>query len=884
MSDTYIEPIPSAEPLDAARSRRRAWRHWPKRLLVVLALLWMAAEGISLAIQHTRLRGILTAQFEAAMGRPVEVGSYHFSLWDGPVVQARSVTVAEDPRFGAEYFLRTDSMAVRLRWRSLLHGRVEFDTISLTHPSLNLVRSSSGEWNLAEWLPRPSALPRPGGFAGPIAPFTPTRLHRIEIDGGRINFKIEDEKLPFAFVAVHGALEMSGPGRWRLSLQAIPWRAAVVLQQAGTIQVSGDMGGTSSRLRPASIDVSWAGASLSDVLRLARGDDFGLRGSLFLSINAHTDGDAEGWKVISRARLQQLHRWDLALRPDNPSLNVVTQMAWRPLAPYVDLTQASIEALHSNLHAKGSLDWSSPTTTSEHARSVPRVVISSAQIDAGDLLAWARAFRSGIADNLSVRGLALVDATVSGWPPRLVHAQLSSNGMDFSGAALRKPARVGRFELIYDSPKQKGEGNGLAWLGPVSVSWGPTGHPDGSFRFEKAARRTIGAPAVWHLSGSTIQVRDLVAGAGALGWNVSRGWDLAGPFACDLRWRPVPGTRFLDALRQPVGWMEFGASDGAVLRVPFLNLPIQQIKAWVDLKAGVRQASVISAEAFGSRWRGTFQRLNPSSWWQFDLAADRLSAADLDRWLNPRWRESFLDRMLPFLSPHSEGSVAPGNLQAAGHLSVGRFSLASLEVSDLQTEVEIHGRHVALANAEAQFYGGPVRGSFEAGFDPAPSYHANLDFSRVDVSALIEAMPSLASLAADSAAGRISLDARGSTRADLVNSLVCQGDARLEGPELQTIRFSGPPSASSQPANLLRFLSGSANFSCSQDRIQFHNLVLQSPDTTYEGLGTVDFHRHVNLDLRAVQASPVAPTLHLAGTLSGLEAELISSASPLPTH
>jgi uncharacterized protein involved in outer membrane biogenesis len=883
MSDTYVEPIPSAEPLEAARSRPHAWGHWAKRALVALALLWMAAEGISLAIQHTRLRGILTAQFEATMGRPVEVGSFHFSLWDGPVVQARSVTVAEDPRFGAEYFLRTDSMAVRLRWRSLLHGRVEFDTISLTHPSLNLVRNSSGEWNLAEWLPRPGALPRPGGFAGPIAPFTPTRLHRIEIDGGRINFKLEDEKLPFAFVGVHGAVEMSGPGRWRLSLQAIPWRAAVALQQAGTIQVLGDMGGTSSRLRPASIDVSWAGASLSDVLRLARGDDFGLRGALFLSIDARTDGDAEGWKVNSQARLRQLHRWDLALRPDNPSLNVVAQMAWRPSAP-VELTQAIIEAPHSNLRAKGILDWSYPTSTSEHAGPVPQVVVSSAQIDADDLLAWARAFHSGIADNLSVGGLALVDATVSGWPPRLVRAQLSSNGMDFSGAALVKPARVGRFELLYDSPKEKGEGNGLAWLGPISVSWGSTGHPDGSFRFEKAARRATGAPAVWHLSGSTIQVRDLVAGAGALGWNISRGWDLAGPFACDLRWRPVPGTRFLDALRQPLGWMEFGASDGAVLRAPFLNLPIQQIKAWVDLKPGVRQASLISAQAFGARWRGTLQHLNPSAWWQFDLAADRFSAADLDRWLNPRWRGSFLDRMLPFLSPRSEGGVAPGNLQATGHLSVGRFSLASLEVSDLQTEVEIHGRRVALTNAEAQFYGGPVRGSFEAGFDPAPSYHANLDFSHIDVSVLIEATPSLASLAAGSAAGRISFDARGSTRAELVNSLLCQGDASLEGPELQTIHLSGLPNVSSAPAGALRFLSGSANFSCGQGRIQFHNLVLEAPDTTYEGSGTIDFHRNVNLDLRTVQASPVAPTLHLAGTLSGLEAELISSATPRRTR
>ncbi|HXY79578.1 MAG TPA: hypothetical protein VEI08_02975, partial [Candidatus Bathyarchaeia archaeon] len=106
MSGTYVEPIPAAESLNPVSPGRRLWSRWPARILVLVVALWALAEGASLAIQHTRLRNVLTAQIAAAMGRPVEVRRYGLSFWGGPVIEARSVTVGEDPRFGAEYFLR----------------------------------------------------------------------------------------------------------------------------------------------------------------------------------------------------------------------------------------------------------------------------------------------------------------------------------------------------------------------------------------------------------------------------------------------------------------------------------------------------------------------------------------------------------------------------------------------------------------------------------------------------------------------------------------------------------------------------------------------------------------------------------------------------------
>src|SRR5262249_2505860 len=150
-------------------------------------------------------------------------------------------------------------------WRGLLRGQFEFGTLELSRPSLNLVRNSSGSWNLERWLPpAKSASGTSTSSVGP--PSTPAnRLQKIDIDDGRINFKLVDEKLPFAFTAVSGSVDQVSPGRWRLLLAAQPWRSGVSLQSTGTVAVSGQVAGTSARLQPAEINVHWEKVSLADM-------------------------------------------------------------------------------------------------------------------------------------------------------------------------------------------------------------------------------------------------------------------------------------------------------------------------------------------------------------------------------------------------------------------------------------------------------------------------------------------------------------------------------------------------------------------------------------------------------------------------------------------
>src|SRR5579863_1896598 len=140
------------------RKRYLWWSAFP--ILCILAASW----SFSVALQAGWLRRSLSSRLGSSFGRPVEVAHFGFTLWGGPKFEADSITVSEDPRFGQEYFLRAERLTARLRWAALLRGRMEFAELSLSRPSLNLVRSADGQWNVETWLPPTKAQPSIQGY------------------------------------------------------------------------------------------------------------------------------------------------------------------------------------------------------------------------------------------------------------------------------------------------------------------------------------------------------------------------------------------------------------------------------------------------------------------------------------------------------------------------------------------------------------------------------------------------------------------------------------------------------------------------------------------------------------------------------------------------
>jgi AsmA-like C-terminal region/AsmA family len=845
------EPVVQDPPLEPVVAPPRSWTWLPKSIVLLLVFIWLLSLGISFLIRHTSLQGRLTGRLEKVFGRHVEVGRYDFSLWGGPTLEAQAVTLAEDPRFGHEYFLRAESLTVRLRWQSLLRGHMELGRILLRRPSLNLVRNEAGDWNLAEWLPRPATLAFPtaatNANASPYQPaYVPAtqptvRFTRIEVDSGRINFKRGYEKSPFAFISVDGYVEPDGPGRWRVNLEATPTRAAVVLQSPGTIFLSGSLGGTSSRLRPASLDLAWSDASISDVLRLFRGDDFGVRGSLAAALHAETEGDT--WNLQAQSQLHELHRWDLPLRSDNPAVDIIAKMALNTVTSVLDVSSATIEAASSSAHASAQFDWSGApkSSASVSGSAVPnQIQIFQTQIGLNDVLAWLRAFHSDVASDVALAGTANVSADLQSWPLQVVRASATITSAQLTSPRLRLPAHLSQFQLLYDH-RGASIAPALLYFGAVAPE-----AASGSFHLESTAGAAPHDRPGFRLFGNLPQARDLIATAGALGWNISRGWDLAGPLRCDLHWH---GDTF-PWKSQPTGNIEWGADEGnASLLTPFLNQPVQHIRARADLKPDSRHITLSAAEAFGAHWTGTFDNHADGEGWQFALSTGQLDISDLDRWLNPRWRESLIYRVLPFLNPNSPSNSVPENLRAAGRLSIDEFTVGPIALKHLQEDLRIGGRHLEVANAKAQFFGGTLEGSLDAQLAATPVYRIAAEYSHVDLAALTAESPTLASLFAGYASGDIALHFSGASPGDLLSSLRCSGTTHVIDPELRLLNLSETLRAASLRPGASSFREATASFTCAEEKINFGELLFDGASQEVQGAGDVSFDRTLNLQL-----------------------------------
>ena len=414
---------------------RNSW----KIAVWVTAIVVAAQIAASISVRTSGVRNYFSERLEDAFGRPVQVKHFNIEILPSPRIYASGVTVGEDPAFGYEYFLRAEQLTAGLRWSGFLRGRFEFGTLSLSQPSLTLVRNSEGRWNLEDWLPPAK---RTGVVTSPVygpsrAPTVANRLEKIEIDDGRINFKKIDIKQPFALTSVSGTVEQISPGRWKVELYAQPWRSGVALQSAGTVQVRGDIAGTSARLQPASLAVRWNKVSLADLFRLLHGKDYGVRGTFELEAIAKSGAPPDAteatnsrslndsfvggdWSYSLKASAAQIHRWDLTERSDNPALTANVQGRCNVALKRLAANTLTLETPLSNLHGTGEFVSA--------ANPFMQIKFKSAGLQGADILSWYRAFHPDVADSISVDQFFTGTLQLQAWPFQLQEINLSSLG------------------------------------------------------------------------------------------------------------------------------------------------------------------------------------------------------------------------------------------------------------------------------------------------------------------------------------------------------------------------------------------------------------------------------------------------------------------------
>lgn len=846
-------------------TRRSRKRKWLFALLTLVLLFLVLAIAASRLVASKHAAQYLTTRLERAFGRPVEVSNFSVRWIPIPGIVAERVTIGEDPRFGHEYFLRADSIVASPRWRSLFAAKLELGTIELSHPSLNLVCNPDGRWNVESWLPPPSAARAVQNSSAPTSTSRATQLSRIEIDSGRINFSRGTDREPFALEELTGSIEQESPGRWRIALAAQPSRSTIHLQNSGTLSVTGRISGTSARLQPADITISWSNASLADALRLALGRDPGVRGDFGFEIKAHTDqatssdprniplGPAH-WNISASARVAGLHRWDMPFRPDNPAANLLLDAEWNAGAPQIVFSKVSVEAPHSKIDGAATVAWS-------HELS-PDVHLKSSGVAFEDLLAWYRAFQPGVADSLSVEGFFAGDTSFGGWPMRATGGKIESTGamVSASGTTLAK-----------SSPIESRLDPGAVEILPIVLTIaGPANRPAASTN--SAAVRTqpgaitfqgkLFAPASsvgkkpaspdWNydfaLRGDFAHFEDLLNAARLVGRPLNNGWQVEGGLTGNLRWIGNVHSHFPKATGEV-------SPRAAILKLPLLNQPVEIANARIELKPGEQRVTITDASALGAHWQGTIWRAmnnaTPSSW-EFDLAADHLNAADLDRWIGPRARPSWISRLFTPDTTATAQISGPGplsQLRAHGSIRADAFTLAPLQLQKLHAQVEMLGRNVNFSEFDAKLNGGIISGGLLASLDADPSYWLHAALKDVSAADLCPPDSELRDRVSGLLSGDVRLSFHGVGREKLLDSIKGEGRISASRVVIRGLDFSSPSVAQISRDSAGQFSLFAADVSVDARKLQFQKVSLVDGAGSYEGVGTSDFSRSIQFTL-----------------------------------
>jgi len=271
---------------------------------VLIALLVVLAIGvIAPFLRADRLRPRIEAALEAALNRPVHIGAVHLDLFRGPGFSVDDVLIDDEPSAGIEPFAHVEHMQLRIRLLSLFAGKLAFSSLRLDTPSVNVVKTVSGPWNIQPLLDR---RPSPGS-ARPAVP-------DIQIRSGRLNFKFGDTKSVFYVDDADVDIYPDESGDVVVRFSGSPARTDRGSQAFGELSARGllhSVSGAESRL---SMGLHLDRTAVSELVRLFNARDLGVHG--YVLANAKLAGPLSHIDVTGDLNISDVHRWDLMPSPD----------------------------------------------------------------------------------------------------------------------------------------------------------------------------------------------------------------------------------------------------------------------------------------------------------------------------------------------------------------------------------------------------------------------------------------------------------------------------------------------------------------------------------------------------------------------------------------
>lgn len=722
-----------------------------------------------------RLRNRISNSVGSALGRKVTLDNVRVHLLPQPGFDLEGLIIYDDPAFSAEPMIRAQEVSAAIRFSSLLRGRLEIATLSATEPSINLVRSEEGRWNLASLLERNAQIPaaptgKPASERRPAFPY-------LEATGARINFKLGQTKKSYALTNADVALWQDSENSWGARIKAEPVRTDFNLTDTGLLQINATwQRAPSLRLTPVQITAQWQRGQLGQITKLLSGRDRGWRGGV--SIAANLSGTPEALRIESQMAIEGFHRYDIV---DTENVRLATVCS----AQYSTATSALSDLRCESPVGGGTVRLRGALSLALLAQ-IPTydLTLEADQVPLTSMVRLLRQAKKQIPGNLTASGLlkAEFQATRT-FPADARHGVLTRWTGNGSATNVRLASNSGKDEISI----------GTVLLALVAAD------TRGTKTHRRTTSETEQEPGEPHLRIGTVALAmNTSAPVKAGGWMSAAGYRFF--LRGDMELKDL--FRLEDVLGLPVGrpaaegaakldvsisgtWQGFAspaALGTAQLRnvraeMRGLNTPIEIGSATLSLTPDAVKVDKLSASTGSTQWSGAVRAQRhcavPPCLFQFDLTADALSTGDLVEWFTPHPGKRPWYRIL-----NSNEVMGPSPLfamQGHGTLHVGRFAWKKLVATEIATQVDVDRGKITMTALNAQLLQGSHQGNWLIDVSSPPArYHATgtlHDISLAQVSTLMHD-----DWIAGTADGKFELEGSG----DSFHDLLARSDGKLQ--------------------------------------------------------------------------------------------------------
>jgi AsmA family/AsmA-like C-terminal region len=835
-------------------------RRYLKNTVVTLALLAAVAWVVPFFLNAERYRPAIKAGLERSLHRKVTLGhvTLHFFPHLGFTVD--DVVLGENPAFGLEPFIRVNRIDCNLLWRSLWHSHLYFGTLRLNDPSINIVRNSSGKWNIENLLLQSGVSQSSTGHGSASRPSNLS----IEIQDARLNFKVGENKKPFAIINTNAHLDLDySSGRLNFRMAGDPVRTDLGFPTPGLVALDGVWSPAGPLGHTLNATLRMQGAMLYDWIPLLTGRNPEVYGVMNSTI--HLGGTLRRIKFSGDSRLTQLHRWEQLPSPNDMPCDVHFKGQFDRDDMILLVSGMNVDFAGSQVHLEGSI-------TKVASRPDFDLVVALKRSQLQDLMGLSgRVF--GEQTRWGLKGRLSGAIAIRGpWGDPLYGGFLNARDVLLETSSGTFPVSNFGIRIVQS----------MARLSPVRVRLAPGVEvvAEGTLRHISPSQKSRHAAHPEYrltLYSHAVNLERLVHFGRALGFLGANRLEAEGI-----------GSFTLQLAGEAWPWGKPSVTAQASIRsarlvIPGLTEPLNIPRARIQVYGRQIMINPLLAVMGTSVFSGWVMHQRGSrAPWQFSLKADKLSIEQVAQWFEGVGNQrpaSLFDRLSglgSLISGRRPSSYLADRLDARGHFATPLLSYRALALHNFQADLGMQGRKVRLAKVSFEAGGGHGEGNAVVDLTKTPAQiSGHTEVSGAMVQLLRPYLPPALTTVHGYYSAEGDFEALGLTHAEIVRTLRGRATVQLESvslghfdPVRMLARHFGMDllEASAEPDFVT---TATARLNIQDRSISLENFPVELSGTEFELKGTYAFDGVAALSVRADMRGARRPMIPVRSRMTG---------------